>query len=783
MIDIQILLFDTDRASFHLIQKGFKEHGFNLNLHFQSITSSSSFSIEEFEKVDMIIYVLADPTDSLAEKVLKKALDKIPVMFLVERHTVFLGADLVKKGAIDYLFKTDDVLAHLPARVFYLLRDWDRIVALQRAETKLLESENKYRRVTENINDVVWEMDLRMKHFSFVSEAVTLFLGYSPEEFLLLPPASVIHPSSLQLLEEERKKIILRLKQGEKADDIHLVIEVMFIHKNGDTRWGEIRGFLVQNENHQFVAVSGIARDITLQKQAQQDLEVQEAFFETLIREAPLPIVILDNKDRIKQINNHFTQLFGYTPEEALGYPVNDLIVPENLKKEGDELSIMASNGEVINTETIRCTKEGKEVDVEIIGKPVMLHDSKIGVFGIYQDISQRKKVEVATRVAEIKQQFLANMSHEIRTPMTGILGMIELLKNTTLNAQQLFFVDIIKRSSDSLMHIVNDILDLSKIEAGKLIIRYDNYNLRKSAEVLYSLFKALASQKGIDFYLEVDPQLPTYVYADENRINQIITNLLSNAVKFTSHGMVQLRYELLEKISSGYLIRISVKDTGIGISDEEKEKLFQIFSQIDSSDTRCFDGTGLGLSISKRLAELMDAKIEVSSKKNKGSIFSLTLKVKECENESYAEPLPGEEDEYNLPGQGVNVLLTEDKRTNQMVISMMLGEAGCEVEVASNGQEALDAIAPGKFDFVLMDIQMPVMDGVTAVKELRKKYTPEELPVIIGLSAKAMEGDAEYFIEQGMDDYLTKPVTTETLRKCIARWMRKKEIHKTSTS
>ncbi len=776
MTDLQILLFDEDEGICDLIRQTFRDQGFNLELHFQPSMQKASFSTNGYEKVDMIIYAITNPDDVFADEVLRMVSEKIPVLFLVTKNTVFRGVELVKKGGMEYVFKYDEVINHLPTRVFYLLREWDSIVALQSVEAKLLETENKYRRVTENINDVVWEMDLEMNHFSFVSESVMRFLGYSSGEFLLLPPNTVIHATSFDALRKERAAIIHRLRKGEKPEDIQFLFEVLFVHKNGNIRWGEVRGFLVMDTTCEIVAVSGIVRDITIEKQTRKNLEIQEAFFETLIREAPMAIVILDNNDRVKQVNNHFTYLFGYNNDEAIGRYVNDLIVPANLKDEGNELTSMASRGEFINTETVRYTKEGKPVDVEIIGKPVMLHDMKIGVFGIYQDISQRKKIEVATRVAEIKEQFLANMSHEIRTPMTGILGMIDMLKSTQLNAQQLFFVDIVKKSSDGLLHIVNDILDLSKIEAGKLIIRHQNYNLRESAEVLYSLFKALASQKGLDFYLDVDPQLPTYIHADENRINQIVTNLLSNAVKFTAHGTVRLRYELLEKNGTDYWIRISVKDSGIGIGEDEKEKLFQMFSQIDTSDTRSFDGAGLGLSISRRLAELMNARIEVSSKKDKGSTFSLTLKVQECEDQEHEDSPPGNGHEIATPGEELNVLLTEDKRTNQMVITMMLEEAGCRVELASNGQEALDVITPGKFDFVFMDIQMPVMDGMTAVKEIRKKYTPDQLPVIIGLSARAMEGDAEYYIEQGMDDYLTKPVTTDILRYCIGKWLKKRE-------
>ncbi|MFW5687543.1 MAG: PAS domain S-box protein, partial [Bacteroidota bacterium] len=767
MVKKRILLFEENPDYERFILRSFGKYTDRF-----VITSCSS--LEEFDlhlkkediPFDLILYCIATESAPVMGLIHRAGVkDRIPVVFLNGPLDDLRGIELVKRGALDFIPKNPRSIHHLPENLIRLLRDWENIVARRLAEEKLLETESKYRRVTENINDVVWEMDVRMKMFTFISESVQRFLGFTAEEFLRCSPTDIMHPESVNLIWQTRKNFISRLCRGEQPENIQFNNEIAFIHKNGHICWGEVRGFLVTGENREVVSVSGIVRNITAQKQAQQQLRIQEAFFETLIREAPIGIVILDNNDQIKQVNKHFLELFGFSEKECVGMKVNDLIVPDDLKDEGTSFTHKAALGEYIDSDTVRKKKNGEPVDVHILGKPVMLNDSQLAVFGIYQDISQRKRVEVANRVAQIKQQFLANMSHEIRSPMTGIMGMIDMLSKTSLSREQTLFVEVIKKSSDSLLNIVNDILDLSKIEAGKIIIRPKNFNLRRSAGNLFSLFSAIARQKNLEFRLDFDDNLPEVIFADENRLSQIITNLLSNAVKFTPEGSVTLKYQLLKHIDAKALVRISVIDTGIGIREKDKENLFKIFSQIDPSDTRDYEGTGLGLSISKRLAELMNAKIEVESAQGKGSTFSLTFTPEIKSGVSSDNDATENTRVTDEVSSCCRVLLTEDNKTNQMVLSLMLREIGCTVDIAANGKEALEKIVPGKYDFVFMDIQMPVMDGLTAVKELRKKYTKEQLPVIVGLSAKAMEGDPEYHIANGMDDYLTKPVTTEILQ------------------
>lgn len=395
------------------------------------------------------------------------------------------------------------------------------------------------------------------------------------------------------------------------------------------------------------------------------------------------------------------------------------------------------------------------------------------------QDITQQKlneelqrNIELAKKTAEIKQQFLANMSHEMRTPMTGILGMIDFLLTTRLDNVQLDYALTIKNSANSLLNIINDVLLLSKIEAGKLRLFPRVFNIKDMLADLRSLFMALIKHKHIDLIVEVEPDVPEFVEADENRIKQVITNLLSNAVKFTDKGSIKVALLLHKETGDDLEFLIKVSDTGIGIDEEEKDILFIQFSQADSSMSRNYEGIGLGLTISRQLIQLMEGEIGVESQKGEGSTFWFTVKAKRAEGEiqkkEKQKPQIMTSNSFNA-----HVLVVEDKFVNSKVVTMMLESLGATADVATNGYEALDIFEPGKYQLVFMDIQMPSMDGVTTVKRLREKYS--DLPPIIGLSANAMEGDAEKYIKEGMDDYLSKPVTLDVMQEKMEKWIQKK--------
>ncbi len=395
-----------------------------------------------------------------------------------------------------------------------------------------------------------------------------------------------------------------------------------------------------------------------------------------------------------------------------------------------------------------------------------------------------KRNVQLAEKTAQIKHQFLANMSHEMRTPMNGILGMVDFLLQTKLDEKQLDYAKTIKNSSETLLNLINDVLDLAKIEAGTMKVTPNEFNIHKLLNEVLSLFKASIEQKGLAINLYYSKDLPDFLIADKNRINQIINNLLSNAIKFTNSGSISIFVSKQKDDESNNLkflnehnekkikVRVEVKDTGIGISKENQADLFLSFSQIDSTYTRNYEGTGLGLAISKRLVELMGGEIGLNSEMGKGSTFWFTFEAIPISESSLNEaPKTNPNNiKYNF---NLKVLLVEDKYINQKVITLMLHNVGCKIEVANNGMEALKIFEENNCDLILMDIQMPIMDGVTAVKELNRRHS--KLPPIIGLSANAMEGDAEKYIAEGMDDYLSKPVSAEQLYEKIIKWTGKK--------
>ncbi len=503
--------------------------------------------------------------------------------------------------------------------------------------------------------------------------------------------------------------------------------------------------------------------------------EENEAKFRELTEMLPETVYEMDINGNISFLNQSGFKKFKYSKSEIeKGINVLDCFIKEdheNLKSSiAQNLKGIKNSGNTYNA----VKKDGTVFPVLIHNSAIKKDNKIVGLRGILIDISELKRAEklknevkVAEYTAKLKQQFLANMSHEMRTPMTGIIGMTEFLMDTKLNKQQEDYLNIIKNSSESLLFLINDILDISKIERGKMDLNPETISVLDALNNVMNIFSGPVKQKGLKLISNFDNDFPKHIHIDENRFKQIISNLISNAVKYTKTGFVKVKLSKIAIENNFVKGKVNIIDTGIGINQENLSKIFEMFTRVDDSFTRKTEGTGLGLHISKQLAGLLMGDIGVESVKGKGSNFWFTFKAEIEEAPKDLETKKVFEDE--VISKHLSILLAEDKFVNQKVISMMLENLGCSVKLANNGYEAIDQFKKNKFDIIFMDIMMPEMDGITAMKQLRSLHS--KLPPVIGLSAHAMQGDAEKFINLGMDDYIEKPVNKETLLRKLKKW------------
>ncbi len=565
------------------------------------------------------------------------------------------------------------------------------------------------------------------------------------------------------------------LKEGDNIEQFSIRLMNNLEHLKKESKINDFKfKKALKDKNVAFSLLNRTSEDLKL---ALNELKIRVEQLNILINTIPALIFFKDLNLNYQMVNKSFVEFVNSAETEIIGKSVDEVIKSYDKKREYNALEkkVIKSGEKIYNiVETIIHDYQPTIISTNLA--PVSNKEGDIiGLIGVSQDITKQKLYEVdlekAKELAEqgmkAKSIFLANMSHEIRTPLNGIIGISQILMQTELTDEQNEYFTTIISSGDSLISLINDILDFSKIEAGKIELDYSNFKIEDILSDVSNILDIKAEEKGLEFSYSIDEKIPDTLVGDFYRIKQIILNLANNAIKFTKNGNVSIKVNLHKYLSQSVVLKVLVEDTGIGISEEKIPKLFQSFSQVDASTTKSYGGTGLGLAISKKLSEMMDGNIGVASKINEGSTFWFTIKAKLTGTVTNN----GKNDANGLEEfairEGLVVLLAEDNVVNQKIATFNLNKLGYSVVIAENGKIAVEKFQQGNFDLILMDIQMPVMNGYDASRNIRKIEEDREgndyIP-IIALTANAMKGDMEKCFSAGMDSYLSKPFKPDDL-------------------
>ncbi len=659
------------------------------------------------------------------------------------------------------------------------------ITERKEAERALWTSERRYRLLAENVQDVIWICDMQM-NLTYVSPSVELQRGFTAEEAVSQSVAEMFTPASAAFVQ---KTFFQRLADAE-ADPSVLkrpsVVEAESTHKDGSTVWTEIHASFLLGPDGYPTGIVGVTRDISDRKRAEDELNH--------VFNAAVPLCVIGTDYDMLRVNDTFCSYFGMDRDEIMGRKCHDIFNGAECETATCSVRQIAAGEERVEHEVDTKLGNGTSISCIVTATPYRgSHGELTGVVESFTDVTRRKAAEVelaraletAQSANRAKSEFLANMSHEIRTPMTAILGFTDILSDNLLDPASVEAASTIKRNGEYLLEIINTILDLSKIEAGRIELERLACPVRQTLTDVLSLMEVRAEAKGISLSAEYEGDIPETIQTDPTRLRQILVNLVGNAIKFTETGSVRVVTRLENRDSNTPLVCFDIIDTGIGMTEQQIGTLFHAFTQADTSTTRKYGGSGLGLTISKRLAEILGGSIKVASSPGKGSTFSLSVEtvhqIDASTQDSSASATPVETTrdtsaDGSRPKLNCRILLAEDGPDNQRIISYVLQRQGVEVTVAENGQIAVESARTARdegkpYDAILMDIQMPVLDGFGATSILRAEgfSTP-----IIALTAHAMASDKERCLEAGCDDYLSKPIDRQSFLALVSQYVQK---------
>jgi PAS domain S-box-containing protein len=648
------------------------------------------------------------------------------------------------------------------------------------AENDTRQIKIEYKNLVENSGIGLFTTDLN-GNITFINKRITVFTGFDCSEIIGKNFSALVDTEWVQLINDEFKKQFLSLND---PSDITFPLRV----KSGNTIWVEQSGSILYEAGTP-KGFQCILKDITEKKRIDEELKkiVQEREgyqfrLQSILDNTPLIVFMKDLEGKYLLTNQSYESAFGLTKEQIIGRTDFDLVSEKEAihYKEIDEYVIREQkNAEV--EETIE--RAGVTKNLLVVKFPLFDKNNNIyGIGGIASDITERflygmhliEAKSKAETAEQLQEQFLANMSHEIRTPMNGIIGMTDILLSTPMSHEQKDFLQVIKRSSDNLMILINDILDLSKIKAGKLRIEKIDFRLRETIEQTISAFRVLIDEKGLKLRISVDLDIPDSLTGDPHRLNQILNNLISNAIKFTAEGEINIEIKSVCQQNNEVELSFSVSDTGIGIPKEKQQSVFESFSQAETGTSRKFGGSGLGLTITKKLIELQNGSIDIKSSPGKGSTFIFLLKYP-IASHTVIKQYNSKQENFSQALAGKRILVVEDNEANQKVIYHMLAKVGIETDLAENGKVAIKLLEDGfEYDLIIMDLQMPEMDGFETTVYLRQKL---KLTIpIIAMTASALRNEKIKCIKLGMDEYLNKPFVPADLFRELRKYLLKTE-------
>lgn len=660
------------------------------------------------------------------------------------------------------------------------------------AEMQLATERTRMAGIIEGTNVGTWEYNVQTGEV-IVNERWAGIVGYTLKELSIVTIETrrkLVYPDDLRKSEE-------LLEKHFRGELDYYECESRLLHKNGEWIWVLDRGRVATwTTDGKPLLMFGTHQDITKRKRGdemlrQRELELRKSLnqiemFRTFMESSGDCFYALDFDDggRMYYVNEASVRHFGASREKICTWHIPDWDPDFSIDKLPPLIEFVEKEKQLHLNSRHRIA-DGSIVPVEITVNYMVGSEGHRFGFGWFSNISARIAAEEELRNAKLqaeaanraKSEFLANMSHEIRTPMNGVIGMTNLLLDTSLDEDQRRHAEIVRNSGEYLLTLINDILDYSKIEAGKLTLEPLDFNLRAILDDFSSMLAVRAREKKIELICFAEPDVPSFLRGDPGRLRQILINLAGNAIKFTSEGKIVISTNIVSKTTNEVVLRFSIKDTGIGIPVEKQHLLFEKFTQVDSSISRKFGGTGLGLAISKRLTELMGGEIGVESTQGQGSEFWFTVRLEISETPSPLDTVQQTATHHSLCKNNyhnVRILIAEDNIVNQKVALGLLKKLGLRAEAVANGLEVIKALEMIHYDLVLMDVQMPEMDGYEATKHIRNLKPSDKnhkIP-IIAMTANAMLSDRNICISAGMNDYISKPVIIEDLARVIEKWL-----------